>query len=50
MQEYWKYLATSKLFHPHEGHELVHAGALFAPLFLIGKLQDRTSLTLPIPS
>ena len=42
-QEYWKYLARTKLFHPYEREKLVHPGAPSVLLFLIGKLQDLTS-------
>ena len=38
-QQYWKYFARSKLFHPHKGQQLVHARAPSVLLFLIGNLQ-----------
>ena len=38
-----KYLPRSKVFHPNEREELVHAGATLVLLFLIGKLQDLAS-------
>ena len=41
--QYWKHLARSKIFHPYPRQNLVHAGAPFFLLFLIGKLQDLTS-------
>ena len=42
-QEYWKYLARSKLFHPNETQKLAHAQAPSVLLFLIGTLQGLKS-------
>ena len=42
-QQYLKYLARSKILHPHERQKLVFAGAPLVLCFLIVKLEDLTS-------
>ena len=42
-QEYWKYFARCRLFHPYERQKLVHGGIPLVFPVLIGKFEDLIS-------